>query len=139
MTLYLPRQNVALQQKLRQGSQAGLATMASSQGLSLLRRGYSIAFLTGPELQPLDEGSELMVRKLNLNWRNTDEGFRQIVMSVDENMLIRRMRGITADYENFHFNFNSIDINQGIPDARFDYEKPPSAYTIENFLFEPEE
>lgn len=139
MSLYLPTQNVVLTQKLRSHSDAALATMASSQGLSLLRKGYSIAFLDGPGLVPLEEGSDVLVRNLNLNWRTTDEGFRQIVMSVDENLIIRRMKGITSDYESFQFDFNAVKTNQDIPEARFVYDKPPSAYEIENFLFEPEE
>jgi outer membrane lipoprotein-sorting protein len=139
MSLYLPTQNVVLTQKLKKHNEAALATMASSQGLLLMKKGYSIAFLDGPGLVPLDENSETMVRKLNLNWRTTDEGFRQIIISVDENLLIRRMKGITSDYASFQFDFNAIQINQGIPEARFVYDKPPSAYEIDNFLFEPEE
>lgn len=139
MSLYLPMQNVVLRQQLKKHNEAALATMASEQGLNLLRRGYSIAFLEGPDLVPLDEGSDVMVRKLNLNWRTTDEGFRQIIVSVDEDLLIRRMKGITADYETFQFDFNRIRTNIGIPGARFEYDDPASAYVIENFLFEPEE
>ncbi|ADK82846.1 LolA family protein [Sediminispirochaeta smaragdinae] len=139
MSLYLPRQNVVLRQQLKRHSQVALASMASSQGLALLKRGYSIAFLDGPDPVPLDEGSDLLVRNLNLHWRSTDEGFRQIIISVDEDLRIRRMKGITADYESFQFDFNAVDVNQGIPDARFQYDEPASAYVIENFLFEPEE
>jgi outer membrane lipoprotein-sorting protein len=139
MSLYLPQQNVVLRQKLKRHSDAALATMASQQGLTLLKRGYSIAFLEGPDLLPLEEGADVMVRKLNLNWRSTDEGFRQIIVSVDEDLLIRRMKGITADYENFQFDFNGIRTNIDIPEARFEYDDPASAYVIENFLFEPEE
>lgn len=139
MSLYLPRENVVLRQKLKSHNQASLANMASKQGLILLKKGYSIAFLEGPNLVPIDEGSDLMVRKLNLNWRTTDEGFRQIIVSVDENLMIRRMRGITAEYETFQFDFYAINTNTGIPETRFEYDDPASAYVIENFLFEPEE
>ncbi|MDZ7792717.1 MAG: hypothetical protein U5P10_03220 [Spirochaetia bacterium] len=79
-----------------------------------------------------------MVRKLKLAWRTPGEGFRQIEMSVNKDMMIRRMVGITDAYENFQFDFIGIQPNQNIPDTRFRFEEPPSAYKVDNFLFEPE-
>ena len=40
--------------------------------------------------------------------------------------------------EKIIFDFTNLEINRGIPDARFDYKSPPEGNTIENFLFEPE-
>lgn len=139
LTLHIPDQNVIMEQKLQKHSNASLAVMASKKGLDLLKRGYSVAFLKGPELVALEEGSSELVRKLNLVWRKTDEGYRQIVMSVGEKGMIRRMKGLTINYETFQFDFTEIRINQNIPEVRFEYEAPPSAYVMNNFLFEPEE
>ena len=139
LTLHIPDQNVIMEQKLQKHSDASLAVMASKRGLELLERGYSVAFLKGPEPVVLDEDSDELVRKLNLIWRKTDEGYRQIVMSVDDKGMIRRMKGITVNYETFQFDFTEIRINQNIPEVRFKYEAPPSAYVMNNFLFEPEE
>ncbi len=139
LTLHIPDQNVIMEQKLQKHSDASLAVMASKQGLELLERGYSVAFLKGPEQVVLEEGSDELVRKLNLVWRRTDEGYRQIIMSVDDKGMIRRMKGITVNYETFQFDFTEIRINQNIPEVRFEYEAPPSAYVMNNFLFEPEE
>ncbi len=139
LTLHIPDQNVIMEQKLQRHSDATLAVMASKEGLELLRRGYSVAFLKGPEPVVLEEGSEELVRKLNLVWRKTDEGYRQIEMSITEDGMIRRMKGLTVNYETFQFDFTEIRINQSIPLSRFDYEAPPSAYVMNNFLFEPEE
>ncbi|MCK5202029.1 MAG: outer membrane lipoprotein carrier protein LolA, partial [Spirochaetales bacterium] len=75
LTLHIPDQNVIMEQKLQRHSNASLALMASKQGLDLLKRGYSVAFLKGPEPVALDEGSDELVRKLNLVWRKTDEGY----------------------------------------------------------------
>ena len=60
-------------------------------------------------------------------------------MSIDKNGMIRRMKGLTVNYETFQFDFTEIRINQNIPEVRFEYEAPPSAYVMNNFLFEPEE
>ncbi len=139
LTLHIPDQNVIMQQKLQDHSDATLAVMASKQGLDLLKRGYSVAFLKGPDPVPLEDGSDELVRKLNLVWRQTDEGYRQIEMSVDNDGMIRRMKGLTVNYETFQFDFTQIRINQNIPEARFQYDPPPSAYVMNNFLFEPEE
>ncbi|HDQ15157.1 MAG TPA: outer membrane lipoprotein carrier protein LolA [Sediminispirochaeta sp.] len=139
MMLFLPQHHVVMRQELSRHSEAALTGMASERGLELFKQNYSIAFLDGPEAVPLDEGSDEMVRQLKLAWRTPGQGFRQIEMSVNENMMIRRLVGITDGYETFQFDFENIEINQDIPDSRFEFDNPPSAYTINNFLFDPEE
>jgi len=134
LILYLPLHHVLMRQEVTRHSESSLATMVNEQGLKLLKQNYSVAFLEGPGAVPLDEGSDEMVRKLKLAWRTPGQGFRQIEISVNKDLLIRRMVGITA----FQFDFINIKLNQGLPDARFVFENPPSAYTIKNFLFEPE-
>jgi len=138
LMIYLPAQVVVMTQKLKRHNDATLATMASSQGLDLLEKGYSIGYLEGPDPVPLEEGSEELVTKLKLEWRTTEQGFRQIEMSIGADNLIRRMKALTAEMEEVQFDFRNININQNIPDVRFDYEEPASAYEIKNFLFEPE-
>ena len=128
-----------MEQRLKKHNDASLAVMATEQGLQLLKKGYSVAYLKGPDPVPLDEGSSEMVRKLNLVWRGTDEGYRQIIMSVSDNGMIRRMKGITINYETFQYDFTNVKINQDLPDVRFQYDPPPSAYMMKNFLFEPEQ
>jgi outer membrane lipoprotein-sorting protein len=141
LMLHLPKHHVVMRQVLEPGSSSSsstsLAGMASEKGLQLLKRSYSVAFLEGPEPMPLEEGADIMVRKLKLAWRTPGEGFRQIEVSVNKDMMIRRMVGITGNYERFQFDFTNIRINQDIPDSRFDFEEPPSAYRIDNFLFDP--
>lgn len=138
LTIYLPQHSVIMQQELNRHSSATIAAMASNQGLHLLKSNYSIAYLEGPEPVPLEEGSREMVTKLKLEWRTTNAGFRQLELSVGENGLIRRIIGVTLDYEDLQFDFENLVINRGIPDARFDYESPASANVFDNFLFEPE-
>ena len=94
LLIHVPRHNVTLQQTLRRREQ-NVGGLATSQGLMLLRSNYSIAYLHGPAPVPLDEGSSVMVTTLRLDWRNTNEGFRQLTLSVDDNLIIRRIEGIT--------------------------------------------
>ena len=139
LTVYIPRYEVVLEQKLRRRSQAAVAGMATEQGLNLLKRNYGVAYLTGPELVPLDEGSTEMVKTLRLTSRSTAEGFRQIVLAVGRNGLIRRITGVTLSYEEFRFDLTDLAVNQNIPDTRFRYTSPAYANVYRNFLFEAEE
>jgi len=139
LTVYVPRFEVILEQKLKRRSQAALANMASEQGLNLLKKNYGVAYLTGPQFVPLEEGSGEMVRKLRLTSRSNAEGFRQIVIAVGRNGLIRRITGVTLSYEEFVFDLTDIGINQNIPGTRFKYDSPAYANVYQNFLFEAEE
>lgn len=134
LKIYVPGYDVTLTQSLGSAINPGIA---SAEGLSLLRRNYQIAFKDSPDPQPLvsgDSSSEL-VYKLNLTWRNTAQGFRQIEMSVTPDLYIRRMTAVTADRRNIQFTFRDIRVNQNIPDARFDYDSPPSSNNYDNFLY----
>ncbi len=135
LAVYIPQQSVILTQKLKKHSTGELSAMASQQGLNLFKRGYSIAYLIGPDPVPLDDKNPEKVRKLKLEWRSTDEGFREIEMSIGENGYIRRLVGVTANFETFTYDFIDLKVNQNIPEARFKYDFPPSAYQINNFLF----
>jgi chaperone LolA len=137
LLIHVPRHNVTLQQVLRPRQQ-NVGGLATSQGLRLMRSNYSIAYLHGPAPVPIDQGSSTYVTKLRLDWRNTNEGFRQLVLSIDDDGVIRRIEGITANYEEVRFDFRNIRLNQSIPATRFDYTPPPSANRLNNFLFEQE-
>jgi outer membrane lipoprotein-sorting protein len=138
LELYLPEYRVAFVQPLKAHSESTLAGMANSQGLELMKKNYSIGYDSGPEAVPLDNGSEEMVIKLKLNWRNSSEGFRELHISIGQNNLIRRIEGVTTTLDRIIFDFTNLETNIGIPDARFDYKSPPEGNSIENFLFEPE-
>jgi outer membrane lipoprotein-sorting protein len=138
LQVFIPRYNVVLSQELRRRSEESLASLASEQGLRLLRQNYSIAYLDSPGMVPLDPQSDVMVTKLRLNWRNPTEGYRQLVLSIDSDMVIRRISGVTADYREVEFDFRNVQLNVGIPESRFDYRGPASANTVHDFLFEGE-
>jgi outer membrane lipoprotein-sorting protein len=137
LTVYLPEYRAVLNQTVsgRRPASSG-ASLASAQGLSLLRRGYVSAFVTGPDPIPLEDGSRETVVKLRLTRRSVSEGFREIILSIDpESKLIRRIEGRTIAEGLVRFDFSNIKTNQGIPEQRFIYDSPASANLYNNFLF----
>jgi outer membrane lipoprotein-sorting protein len=138
LTVYLPGARAVLNQAItttRRPAAAG-ASMASAQGLILLRRNYVPSFVTGPDPVPLETGSGEMVVKLRLTRRSVSEGFREITLNIDnESRLIRRIEGRTIADSLVRFDFSNIKLNLGIPEQRFIYDSPASANLYNNFLF----
>ena len=135
LTVYIPLYRVVMSQTLKRRSAASIAT---KQGLAMLKRNYSIAFLEGPGKVPLDTSYSEMVTKLKLTWRINSEGFREMILSVNNQNMICRIEAVTVGYQKIQMSFEDIRTNQNIPDARFKYDAPASANVQENFLFEPE-
>jgi len=138
LQVWVPEYSVTFSQPLRRESQAQMATLASSSGLELMKRYYTIAYASSPGPVPLDPGSSEQVVKLRLVWKSNNEGFRELELAIDSDLRIRRVTGITTGSETLVFDFTNMVLNQGIPDTRFQYESPPTGNTIENFLFDPE-
>jgi outer membrane lipoprotein-sorting protein len=135
LTVYLPGYRAILNQNVTQRPGGG-ASLATAHGLSLLRRNYVPAFITGPEPVALDSGSPERVVKLRLTRRSSSEGFREILLDVNpDTRLIRRIEGRTITDSVVRFDFSNILINQGIPENRFIYDAPASANLYNNFLF----
>lgn len=137
LTIYLPRSRAIFNQTVSGGNSG--ANLATPQGLSLMSRYYSIAYETGQQAVPLEEGSSEMVVKLILSRKSTSEGFRSIKLSIDPNTkLIRRIEGISTSDATFVFDFTDYRLNTGMPDTRFIYEAPSSANNYNNFLYTTE-
>jgi outer membrane lipoprotein-sorting protein len=142
LTVYLPRQRVVLNQNITPSRRSGAAgaSLASAQGLILLRRNYIPSFVSGPSPVPLEDGSTEEVVKLRLTRRFISEGFREIILSVNpETLFIRRMEGVTIADGRLRFDFMDVKTNQGIPEGRFIYDSPASANLYNNFLFRDNE
>ena len=142
LTIYLPEYRVVLNQAITQSkrSSASGASLASAQGLTLLRRNYVSSFVTGPAPVPLEGNSPERVVKLRLTRRSVSEGFREIILSVNpDTKLIRRIEGRTIAEGLVRFDFSNVKINQGIPEQRFIYDSPASANLRNNFLFQEAE
>jgi outer membrane lipoprotein-sorting protein len=137
-TVFVPQYEVVLQQKYKKKGAGAIAALANSQGLALMQRSYNVAFLESPGPVALDEGSREQVVKLKLTARGIT-GYRQLVLAVSKENLIRRIEGVQTNGEKITFDFTSIRTNQGVPDSRFDYEPPAYANVIPDFLFDSEE
>ena len=134
LVIYLPKSSAVLQQQVNPSGNA--TSIATAQGLGLLSRYYTVAYETGQNAEPLEEGSDEMVVKLVLSRRNSSEAFRHIKLAINaETKLIRRVEAVTPKGETFIFNFMDYKINQGISDQRFIYDPPSSANNFNNFLF----
>jgi outer membrane lipoprotein-sorting protein len=137
LTVYLPEYRAVLNQTITPSRRpAAGASLASAQGLALLRRNYVPSFVTGPNPVRLDDKTPEEVVKLRLARKNISEGFREIILSVSPgSRTIRRIEGRTIADTLVQFDFTNIRTNQGIPEARFIYDSPASAYMYNNFLF----
>ena len=137
LTVYLPEYRAILNQNITPSRRpAAGASLASAQGLALLRRNYVPSFVTGPNPVPLDEKTNEGVVKLRLARKNISEGFREIILSISPgNRTIRRIEGRTIADTLVQFDFTNIRTNLGIPEMRFLYDSPASAYIYNDFLF----
>jgi outer membrane lipoprotein-sorting protein len=137
LTVYLPEYRAVLNQTITPSRRPSAgASLASAQGLALLRRNYAASFVTSPDPVRLDENSQEEVVKLRLARRSISEGFREIILCISpSSKLIRRIEGRTIADVLVRFDFTNIRTNVGIPELRFIYDSPASAYMYNNFLF----
>lgn len=132
LVIYLPSPTSAI---LEQNVTASGPNAATSQGLSLLRRYYTVAYESGQSAVPLDENSDEMVVNLLLSRRSASEAFRTIKISVDPSTkLIRRVVAVSAQDVDYIFDFHNYKLNMNITDQRFIYDPPSSANNYDNFL-----
>ncbi|MBP3365819.1 MAG: outer membrane lipoprotein carrier protein LolA [Treponema sp.] len=131
LTIYLPGSSAILEQNVT-GSGVNVAT---SQGLSLLRRYYTVAYDSGQNAVPLDDGSDELVVNLILSRRSAAEAFRSILLSVNpETKLIRRVQATATQGTVYTMDFYNYRLNINISDQRFIYDPPSSANNYNNFL-----
>ena len=134
LTVYLPAQDAVLQQVITEDT--GAEALTTPQGLSLLSRYYTVAYETGQNAEPLEDGSDEMVVKFALTRKSAAEAFRSINIAVNEQTkLIRRIEAVTPKGEVILFDFFDYVLNQDITDQRFIYDAPSSANNYNNFLF----
>lgn len=131
--IYLPEQDIVLQQSIRE-RQSEFA-LASEEGLRLLRNNYSVSYLSSPSPTLISGTNESGVHLL-LTWNNNREHFRELIIAFNTEGYIRMIRGVTARNKEIRFDFTNIQINQGIPLTRFEYTPPASANLYTDFLFD---
>ena len=134
LVIYLPKSSAVLQQQVNPSGNA--TSIATAQGLGLLSRYYTVAYETGQNAEPLEEGSDEMVVKFILTRKNASEAFKFIKIYINPNTkLIRRINAVTPNNEEFFLDFFDYKLNQNITDQRFIYDPPSSANNYNNFLF----
>ena len=136
LTIYLPGSAAVLTQSANSGDGAKTANLATSEGLSLMRRYYSVSYETSQEPVPLEEGSDENVVRLVLWRRTTAEAFRYIKLSVNpETKMIRRVEAVTPGNVSYMMTFSNYEVNQGLSAQRFSYDIPSAANVYDNFMF----
>ena len=137
LTIYIKEPAEAvLQQQVTPGSAGSATNLSTPQGLSLMSRYYTVAYETGQNAEPLEEGSDEMVVKLILTRKSASEAFRYIKLAINnETKLIRRIEAVTPKGEEFVFDFFDYVLNQDLSEQRFVYDAPSSANNYNNFLF----
>ena len=137
LTCYLPQTGVVFIQKLEKDGKALSQGIVSEEGLSFMKRNYKISYNETPDFVQI-EGLPVPVMGLRLVWRYTKAGFREIILYIDQNYNILRFEGIDASQKSIVCTFTDYQYNTGMPDTRFDYTSPPTAYKQNNFLFDPD-
>ncbi len=138
LTIYLPGYNVVLNQTVDSSNSGGAAgaSLATPQGLYLMKRFYTIAYEVDAKPVPLEEGSKETVVVLSLLRRSTTESFRSMRLMIDPaSKLIRRIDARNLAGDQIVFDFTAYKLNQKLPDSRFVYDSPASANMFNNFLF----
>jgi len=125
LTIYLPAYNVVLNQSVEKSAGTSGASLATPQGMSLMKRYCSISYETGPDPVGLEENSSEMVVVLSLSRRSTTEMFRTIRLMINPStLLVRRIDARTISGDQVRFDFSGYSLNQGILDNRFVYDSP---------------
>lgn len=134
LTVFDPKNSVILEQEITKDSSG--PSLTSPQGLNLLNRYYTVTYETSQDKEPLEDDSDEMVYKLILFKKSASEAFKTIKLciSADTN-LIRRVEATPDKGDPVVMNFYDYKLNKDITDQRFQYDAPPTANNINNFLF----
>ncbi len=137
LVVYIPQYRAVLQQETgTAGLGAGAASLASREGLVMMKRNYTIAWRLPPRRFPSTKAPRRWCTSCSSR-KTVSEGFKTVRISISESsLLIRRIEGWTVANERIAFDFTSVKLNQNIPAARFLYDAPASANVYNNFLFQ---
>lgn len=141
ISIYVPAHGTLFEQTISSEEDAmALETSGiTSQGLALFNSNYAISYVNGPELEVLDEDNPEEVYKLKLVPRKFTEPFQEIIMSLTSDGFIRRLESTTRTDEKIIFDIVDVDVNASINENTFEYEAPPTATTLTDFLYNQDE
>jgi len=131
----LPSQKVWLEQEYKFLPDDQIAGVATGPGLSVLRAQYSVAYLVGPDLVPLDKDSGELVTKLKLV-ASASTSYSDMIVSVKD-QLIRRIEATLTNGSTIVMDFTNMKPNAAVPDQRFMFVAPGDYEQVKNWLFDP--
>lgn len=135
LIVYLPKTHAILEQAVTSDDSDG-ARLATSSGLSMMSRYYTVAYEIGQSPVPLEKNSTEDVIKLILTRKSNLESFRTIALSITpKTNLIRRLKATASNGNVFIFDYYDYMLNQNMSEQRFLYDPPSSANNFSNFLF----
>ena len=102
-------------------------------GLDKFLTEYSIEYHETKEKINYKDGTKVYQLKL-IRWRSTKHGFNVIYLIIQENGIIRQVRGITANYKQITLELDKIELNNNISDLKFNYEPPAHTSTVDDFI-----
>lgn len=138
LQVYLPELDVTLNQSTTStGAAGGGVGLATGSGLALMRDSFTPRWTqeNGSDFVPLEDGSDLTVRVLEMRVRNRLELYQLLYLYVDQSNTIRRIEGTTLDSRLVVMEFNDVVTNIDIPAERFVYDSPADSNNLNNFLF----
>ncbi len=135
LLIYLPEYRTILRHEIEQSS-AGGTSLATPQGLSLMKRSYTIQYETSASPVQIEEIPSEPVVVLIMNRKNAAETFKTLrVMISPQSKLIRRIEAIPISGKKVIFDFYNYKLNMGIGSKNFIFDAPPTAKVLDNFLF----
>lgn len=135
LSIYLPNYRTILRQQIQKNSTSGAASLATPQGLSLIRRAYTIQYETSATPVKVDEVPSEPVIILIMNRKNATEPFKTLrVMISPTSKLIRRVEGVPISGKKVILDFYNYRINTGISSKIFAFDAPPTAKLNDNFI-----
>lgn len=135
LSIYLPDYRTILRQEIDKSSAGGTA-LATPQGLSLMKRSYTIQYETSASPVQVEEVPSESVVILIMNRKSASETFKTLrVMISPESKLIRRIEAVPVSGGKVIFDFYNYRINVGVKSQNFVFDAPPTAKVLDDFLF----
>ncbi len=129
--IYIPSLKVVVQQSLSENTESTLLAGTTEAGLTRLIDEYSFSFYESSSLQPFDG---IQAYHLKLVQKRPKVGFKTMNIWVSEEGLILQSNGVSPNGVSVSLTFQNIHTNTEQPDYIFDFEIPPDAQIIRNFL-----
>ncbi len=136
LSIYLPNYRTILTQDIEKDPEGSSPKLATPQGLSLMKRAYTIQYEQSAEPIPLEENSSEQVVALVMNRKSASETFKRLrVLIYPKTKLIRRIEAVSLDGTKITFNFTDYRTNIGVSSKNFVFDGPPTAKALNDFLF----